>query len=875
MKRIPVGIWLLLNKLYLFLLFSPLLFIQQAAMASTAPDSVYLFSYTTTKNGNKNGLHFAWSNNRSNWFTIGNEYGFLKSDYGRWGSEKRMYSPFLLKGPNGEWHCIWSVNDRDNSFAIASSEDLVNWKPQHYPKILNATSFMQPVLTYDSKIETYTVSFTSNGEKKLQISTKNLKTYSSATAVTRLQLPESTVTLNLAGSAVKGQLHRVAWSTVEHLIKAYELKQYQNELSNESTAQDPQRFAGLKNVNAAIKLIPTQTKAISDMLVGAFFEDINYAADGGLYAELIQNRDFEYTPSDKEGHDKNWNSSYGWSIKGKQTAFTIDSLNPIHVNNPHYAVLDVQQVSSPLSNSGFDGIKVKKGETYNFSVWAKTLAGKVTRVLVSLVANDGKLLAQTNLNLGSDNWKQIKSTLLATADANDATLTLKPVGVGKLAVDMVSLFPSRTFRNRKNGLRSDLAETVAAIHPRFVRFPGGCVAHGDGLHNMYRWKNTIGPLESRKPQRNLWGYHQTAGLGYFEYFQFCEDIGAAPLPVLAAGVPCQNSATGGAGQQGGIPMEEMDAYIQEIFDLIEWANGSPNTPWGKKRAEAGHPKPFNLKYIGIGNEDLISDIFKERFTMIFNAVKAKHPEITVIGTVGPFSEGSDYVAGWDLANKLNVEMVDEHYYQNTGWFIHNQDYYDRYDRSKSKVYLGEYAAFLPGRPSNIETALCEALHLTALERNGDVVRMTSYAPLLAKEGHTQWNPNLIYFNNNEVKPTTGYQVQKLYGLNAGDTYIDAEISISHNQDAVKNRIAYSFVTDAKTKDLIVKLVNLLPVSVNSKIDLNGILPANAKAIKTILKGNPADKEARPTDTEHAVSEKFDIELAAYSFTVIRIKTQKE
>ncbi len=875
MKRILAGTWLLLNKLQLFLLLSFLLLTQEVVIASVAPDSVYLFSYTTTKNSNKNGLHFAWSSDRSTWFAIGNEYGFLKSDYGRWGSEKRMYNPFLLKGPNGEWHCIWSVNDRDNSFAIATSSNLVDWQPQHYPKIANATNIMLPFLAYHPKTETYTVSFTSSGEKLLQLSTKNLKTYNSATAVTHSQFPDPTVTINLAGATVKGQVHRVAWSTVNHLIKAYELKQYQNQLNNESTAQDPQRFVGLKNVNANIKLLPTQKKAISDMLVGVFFEDINYAADGGLYAELIQNRDFEYALSDKEGHDKSWNSSYAWSIKGEQATFEIDSVNPIHVNNPHYAVVNVKQGTTMLSNSGFDGIKVKKGATYNFSIFAKTLAGKVNRVLVSLVTNDGKLLAQTTLNLGNTNWKQFKSTLLATDDANDATLAIHPFGTGKLAIDMVSLFPAKTFRDRKNGLRADLAQTVADIHPRFVRFPGGCVAHGDGLHNMYRWKNTIGPLESRKPQRNLWGYHQTAGLGYFEYFQFCEDIGAAPLPVLAAGVPCQNSATGGAGQQGGIPLEEMDAYIQEILDLIEWANGSPNTTWGKKRAEAGHPKPFNLKYIGIGNEDLISDLFKERFTMIFNAIKAKHPEITVIGTVGPFSEGSDYVAGWELADKLNVAMVDEHYYQNTGWFIHNQDYYDRYDRSKSKVYLGEYAAFLPGRPNNIETALCEALYLTALERNGDIVSMTSYAPLLAKEGHTQWNPNLIYFNNSEVKPTTGYQVQKLYGLNAGNTYVDAEIAISHNQDAIKNRIAYSFVTDPATKDLIVKLVNLLPVSVNSKIDLNGIIPINAKAIKTILKGNPADKEVKPTDTEHAVSEKFDIELAAYSFTVIRIKTQRE
>ncbi|SFH34425.1 alpha-L-arabinofuranosidase C-terminal domain-containing protein [Pedobacter insulae] len=864
MKRLFVGIWLL------FLLFD-----QQTVLASIKPDSVYLFSYTTTKNGHRNGLHFAWSNNRSTWFMIGNEYGFLKSDYGRWGAEKRMYKPFLLKSPDGDWHCIWSVNDRDNSFAITTSRDLINWKPQHYPKIINATNLLNPVLAHNRKTGEYTVSFASSNEKYLQLRSKDLKTYSDATAITRSQFIDPTVSIHIAGSPVNGQVHRVAWHTVDDLIKAYEHKQYQDQLNNESTAQDPHRFANLKEVNTTITLHPNRTKQISDMLVGVFFEDINYAADGGLYAELIQNRDFEYALSDKEGYDKTWTSKHSWLIKGDQTSFTVDSVNPLHVNNPHYAVLTVKQGETTLSNQGFDGITLKKGEKYNLSLFTKTLAGKVNRISARLVANDGKILAQAILKLGHTNWKQVNASLLPNDNANNASLELTPMGNGTLAMDMISLFPTNTFKDRKNGLRADLAQTVAAINPRFVRFPGGCVAHGDGIHNIYRWKNTIGPLESRVPQRNLWGYHQTAGLGYFEYFQFCEDIGAAPLPVLAAGVPCQNSATGGAGQQGGIPMEEMGAYIQDIFDLIEWANGGVNTPWGKKRAEAGHPKPFNLKYIGIGNEDLISDIFKERFTLIFNAVRKKHPEITIIGTVGPFSEGSDYVAGWKLADQLEVPMVDEHYYQNTGWFIHNQDYYDRYDRSKSKVYLGEYAAFLPGRPNNIETALCEALYLTALERNGDIVHMSSYAPMLAKEGHTQWNPNLIYFNNSEVKPTTGYQVQKLYGQNAGTTYIDASITVSSNQNAVKNRIAHSFVVDPFTKDLIVKLVNLLPIAVNSKIDLNGILPTSVKAVKTTLTGNAADKNVEPLYADQVVSEKFDLQLAAYSFTIIRIKTQKE
>ena len=450
-------------------------------------------------------------------------------------------------------------------------------------------------------------------------------------------------------------------------------------------------------------------------------------------------------------------------------------------------------------------------------------------------------------------------------------LEIIPQSSGTVKLDMISLFPQMTFKGRKNGLRADLAQTIADIHPRFIRFPGGCVAHGDGISNIYHWKNTVGPLESRKPQKNLWGYHQTVGLGYFEYFQYCEDIGAAPLPVIAAGVPCQNSATGGAGQQGGIPMCDMVDYVQEVLDLIEWANGDATTKWGKVRAEAGHPQPFNLKYIGIGNEDLINDIFEERFTMIFNAVKEKYPEITVIGTVGPSFEGTDYVEGWKIATKLNVPMVDEHYYQTPGWFIYNQDYYDKYDRSKPKVYLGEYASHLPGRVTNIETALSEALYLTACERNGDVVSMTSYAPLLAKEGHTQWNPDLIYFNNSEVKPTVDYFVQQLYGQNSGDTYLASEVRISDKTEPVQKRVAVSSVRDSKTGDLIVKLVNMLPVDVNANVILNAIDDIHAQATQTILTGLPTDRNARPATKPISVSNEFPYTMPAYSFTVIRIK----
>ena len=318
-------------------------------------------------------------------------------------------------------------------------------------------------------------------------------------------------------------------------------------------------------------------------------------------------------------------------------------------------------------------------------------------------------------------------------------------------------------------------------------------------------------------------------------------------------------------------MDEMEAYIQDILDLIEYANGDSRTGWGKKRAEAGHPAPFHLKYIGIGNEDMITDVFEQRFAMIYQALREKHPEITVIGTVGPNAEGTDYEEGWKLADQWKLPMVDEHYYQTPGWFIHHQTYYDRYDRARSKVYLGEYAAHLPGRPANLETALAEALYLTALERNGDVVRMASYAPLLAKEGHVHWNPDLIYFNNREVQPTVGYFVQQLYGRNAGDFYLPGRIELSEPAEGVLKRVALSSVRDSRTGDWILKMVNLLPVAVAAEVRLEGIGKVQPQAVRTVLTGAPDDPRVRPVSDAVEVGETFSAGLPAYSFTVIRIK----
>jgi len=321
----------------------------------------------------------------------------------------------------------------------------------------------------------------------------------------------------------------------------------------------------------------------------------------------------------------------------------------------------------------------------------------------------------------------------------------------------------------------------------------------------------------------------------------------------------------GYGQQGGIPMNEMDQYVQDILDLVEWANGPVTSKWGKLRAEAGHPAPFNLKYIGIGNEDLITDIFEERFTLIYKALKQKHPEITVIGTVGPFHDGSDYEQGWALASQLKVPMVDEHYYESPGWFINNQNFYDKYDRNKPKVYLGEYASW----GNTLFNALAEALYLTNIERNGDVVHMASYAPLLAREKHTQWNPDLIYFNNTEVKPTVNYEVQKLFGNNAGTEYLPSLLTLSKEEEGARKRLGISIVRDTTDGSVIVKFVNLLPIPTTLKLDLGKLAPGG-KAERSVLNGKPNDRQNPVTVTTAAIGNVLEDTLLPYSFTVWKI-----
>jgi len=837
------------------------------------PDYGYLFSYV-----NGRGIAFAYSSDSLHWTSIGNGRTFVDSDFGTWGAQKKMFTPHLMRDSQGMWRCVWSPKADNPQFAYCESPDLINWKPQDYPYV-EGGSCVRPILVQGKNNEGWAVIYSTLDSTIYAYGSADCRTWEKMDVSVgnrpadtgSCQSPNfSTIVLN--DRQVEGQVHRVEWEQIDKLIKRDDYLCNRQVKLDEHMGQDPVRFADLKPVNAHLTIHGKERKAISNELIGIFFEDISYGADGGLYGELIQNRDFEYSAADRGG----WHSLTAWELKGEGSTVAIGTERPIHANNCHYATLSTSAVGATLENGGYDGIALKAGDLYDLSLMARKASGKSSKLLISLVGEEGETLASKSITVGNAEWKTLKATLKATKDAPKARLVIAPQTTGAVDIDMVSLFPRNTFKNRKNGLRADLAQVIADMKPKFVRFPGGCAAHGDGLDNMYLWKRSIGKLEERQHMPNIWNYHQTLGLGYYEYFLFCEDIGAEPLPVIPAAVPCQNSSHGGHGQQGGVPMDEMDAFIQDILDLIEWANGdAKTTKWGRVRAEAGHPKPFNLKYIGIGNEDLISNTFTERFNMIYDAVRAKHPEIIICGTVGPFYEGSDYEWGWKLAKEKEIPMVDEHYYVSPGWYIHNQDYYDHYDRNASEVYLGEYACHIAGRHNNIETALCEALHLTNVERNADIVRMTSYAPLLARHGHTNWNPDMIYFNSSRIDLTPGYYTQKIFGNNSGDQYITGKLSVESRRDDVRKRISTSTVYDSATGDLIIKLVNLLPVAVTTAVEVTDCDALSTTATCTVLTGKPADRTAVPTESTIDVAPQFSYEMPAYSFTTIRIAKEQQ
>lgn len=802
-----------------------------AASAWSQTDSTYIYLCATDNGESGLVMSQAKSLDKPKWKTDGLSARLTSSDFGPWGPGKKMYHPQVFHDEStGTWHLIFFVDKGSTTAAYTTSTNLIDWTVQEYRHAADAMDMIPSTARHGIE-----------------------------------------ATYKYKGNDAHGVVFKVPTALVDR-IKAHQ--HYLSALdarNNERCAEDAWRFQGIDTVSLTILPHPQGAKPISDKFIGIFFEDINYAADGGLYAELIQNRDFEY--SHTERLEPRWTHTKAWSLSDStKISSKILTDDPLHANNTHYIRLTSTGGKASLVNEGYDGIAVKCDDIYNVSMFVRSAKRQSTTV--ALTDADGRQIGRCVLKGNTPGaWSKVSGQIKAKATCDNARLTITPAA-GQTDLDMVSLMPEKTFKGRPNGLRPDLAQALADLKPRFVRFPGGCVAHGDGIDNMYDWKGSIGPLEQRTGMRNLWGYHQTRGLGYHEYFLLCEDLGAEPLPVLAAGVPCQNSSHHSHvshdlltthGQQCGIPMDEMPAYISDILDLIEYANGDASTPWGAHRAEAGHPEPFNLKMIGIGNEDLITEAFKERFLMIFNAIKDRYPDIEVVGTVGPFHEGSDYEAGWQLAREHSIPAVDEHYYVSPGWFIHNADFYDSYDRDGTKVYLGEYASHVPGRASSLEAALSVALYLTNVERNADVVTMTSYAPLFAKQNHTQWRPDLIYFNNTDVTLTPDYYVQKMYGNNAGTTYVPADRVSSTNNADLNMRLGSSIVIDSDSGDTIVRLVNMTPATVETT------LPYSGQAIATVLAGQPDDTDARETTSTVTIAGDGLYVQPPYSFTVLRFK----
>ncbi len=810
--------------------------------------------------GEREGLHIA-QQTAEGWQDLGQ---LCSSDYGQWGAEKRMYHPSLARANDGTWRLVFQVNDRTPMLATAFSRDLVTWRPQDYPR-MTTRECLKPVVFANASGAFDIYFLTKGGEKRWVEASADFRHFAKDERSLIDDAAWTRDTATVGGVLREGCLFELSPQELQTVKAHFEALRADAQRSSERMHDDAQNPDMPRQTVTASLSVTTEEKAISGELIGVFFEDISYAADGGLYAELIQNRDFEYTARDHRG----WGATTAWHAS---EPINIVQVDPLSKQNPHYAVIG----EDTLYNEGWDGIAVAEGAKYDFSMFVQNVRtredGRPLKkdFIVQLTDSLGTVIAQAKVKTQGEGWQRYEATLTAKRSCDRARLALIGLKAQRAGIDMVSLFPQETFMGRKNGLRKDLAETIAALKPKFVRFPGGCMSHGQGLANIYHWHHTIGPLEQRQPDFNIWNYHQTRGLGFYEYFQFCEDIGAEPLPVLAAGVPCQNSANdrhGVGGQQGGIPMAEMPQYIEELLAMIEWANGDPATSkWARMRAEAGHPKPFGLKYIGIGNEDIISTVFEERYEMICKAIRERYPEIRICGTVGPFhTPSADYIEGWDFTRKHPQlqDMVDEHYYESTGWFMHHRDYYDGYDRQLPKVYLGEYAASTKARRPNVETALAEALYLTDIERNGDVVAMTSYAPLLAKDGHHNWDPDMIYFSNTEVRPTPAYETQRLFSVYGGDRYVKTTLK---SDAKVAHRLGASLVKDSKTGRRYLKLVNALPVAL--RLTLEGItIPEGTTAEG--FEGEPEQQAVKVT-TGPLTIEGGTVVLPPYAIRVVSL-----
>ena len=562
---------------------------------------------------------------------------------------------------------------------------------------------------------------------------------------------------------------------------------------------------------------------IQSTMYGIFFEDINYAADGGLYGELVKNRSFEFPQH-----------LMGWQAFG---CVDVCDDGPFE-RCPHYVVLSApghQDRRTGLVNEGYFGIGIQQGEPYRFSVWAKAPKGDgALRVqLINEQSMDERQeLVEEVLDITSADWRKYTLTLTSPVTLKHAKLRIFLKGSNTVALEHVSLFPVNTFKNRENGMRRDLAQALADLHPGIFRFPGGCIVEGTDLDTRYQWKNTIGPVENRPLNQNRWehtfdhryypDYYQSYGLGFFEFFQLSEDIGAEPLPILSVGLACQYQNWEKADAH--VPLDELQPYIDDCLDLIEFANGPVDSKWGKVRAEMGHPAPFNMKYIGVGNEQW-GEFYYERLKPFVAAIRAKYPNIKIVGTSGPVPEDVPdntfrFEDGWKAMKTLKADLVDEHYYRDEEWFLTHGLRYDGYDRKGPKVFAGEYACHGKGKKWNhYEAAILEAAFMTGFERNADIVHMTTPAPLFAHVDGWQWRPDQIWYDQTQMFRTVSYYVQQMYATNAGTHVLPLTMDKRPvaNQEG-QNGLFASAAFDKNTGEVIVKVANTSrteqPVSLN-------------------------------------------------------------
>jgi alpha-L-arabinofuranosidase len=565
---------------------------------------------------------------------------------------------------------------------------------------------------------------------------------------------------------------------------------------------------------------------------GVFFEDINFAADGGIYAELVKNRSFEFSLP-----------LMGWNLvrqngNGRTMASFYYPANP---SNPRYMRVVVNAPSGVfgLENEGFRGMGIVKDAQYDLSLMARFNPNSDLKVKIELVAPKGEIIGESEISGLTANWKKFSASFMAKQTEPGAKLKILFSGTGTVDIDMVSLFPKDTWKGRPGGLRKDLAQLIADLKPGFVRFPGGCIVEGRDLTNRYQWKNTVGPVEQRKMIINRWNmemgnrqapdYFQSFGMGFYEYFLFAEDVGAEPLPILNCGMSCQFNA----GEI--VPLEELDPYIQDALDLIEFANGSAGSKWGKIRASMGHPEPFNLKYLGVGNEQW-DEQYIERYREFEKVIKLKYPDIKIVSGSGPYASGDYFNFAWKELRKLSPALVDEHYYMAPEWFLKNAARYDNYDRTGPKIFAGEYAGhWKEGDEAESRntwySALAEAAFMTGLERNADIVNMASYAPLLAHVDAWQWRPDLIWFDNLKSIGTPNYYVQKIFSNCKGTNVIPV---LSGGKPLTGQDSLYASGTlDKKSGKVFIKLVNSAKSPRTLTLNLEGLSFSKEGTLETL------------------------------------------